>query len=188
MTANSGTWEPDFSARASSYIPNFTFDANKSSDFSLAVCQSLALSLNQKNSSSGSSTSISDCIAIINSNLSLLTIKNLLCCVLPGSESQKSLLCAIFNNGLKVALAQKSSDSSTKVTLAVPTNTSLQASRPNSPITVDVTDVPETALARGWARVLGLEQGVDDLADHGRTIGYEVLTGLGRRYPRHYAT
>jgi len=55
-------------------------------------------------------------------------------------------------------------------------------------ITVDVTDVPETALARGWARVLGLEQGVDDLADHGRTIGYEVLTGLGRRYPRHYAT
>lgn len=55
-------------------------------------------------------------------------------------------------------------------------------------ITVDVTDVPEAALAPGWARVLGLEQGVDDLADHGRTIGYEVLTSLGRRYPRHYAT
>lgn len=52
-------------------------------------------------------------------------------------------------------------------------------------ITVDVTDldqVPDTL------DILGPHQGVDDLAEHGGTIGYEVLTALGRRYRRQYVT
>jgi alanine racemase len=52
---------------------------------------------------------------------------------------------------------------------------------------VDVTDLPEDAVARGdMAVILGDGIGVDELAAHGGTIGYEVLTGLGRRYHRVY--
>ncbi|MGU3494661.1 alanine racemase [Xanthobacteraceae bacterium A53D] len=51
---------------------------------------------------------------------------------------------------------------------------------------VDVTDVPEAA--RGdMAVLLGDGISVDDLATHGGTIGYEVLTSLGPRYHRVYA-
>ncbi len=34
--------------------------------------------------------------------------------------------------------------------------------------------------------ILSDHQGVDDLADAAGTIGYEILTSLGRRYNRHY--
>ena len=34
--------------------------------------------------------------------------------------------------------------------------------------------------------LLGSEIGVDDLAERAGTIGYEVLTSLGRRYRRTY--
>lgn len=52
---------------------------------------------------------------------------------------------------------------------------------------VDVTDLPEGAVARGdMAVILGAGIGVDELAAHGGTIGYEVLTSLGRRYRRVY--
>ncbi|SFM74814.1 alanine racemase [Thioclava dalianensis] len=50
-------------------------------------------------------------------------------------------------------------------------------------LTVDVTDlaeVPETL------DLIGPHQGVDALADLAGTIGYEILTGLGPRYARHY--
>ena len=50
-------------------------------------------------------------------------------------------------------------------------------------ITVDVTDlghVPDEV------ELLGTTQGVDDLAEAAGTIGYEILTALGRRYERHY--
>ena len=50
-------------------------------------------------------------------------------------------------------------------------------------ITVDVThlsDVPRSL------DLICAEQGVDDLADVAQTIGYEILTGLGPRYARHY--
>ena len=50
-------------------------------------------------------------------------------------------------------------------------------------ITVDVTDlpfVPETL------EILNARQGVDALAGLAGTIGYEILTSLGRRYPRTY--
>lgn len=50
---------------------------------------------------------------------------------------------------------------------------------------VDVTDVPDAG--RGDSAVLlGDGIGVDELAAHGRTIGYEVLTSLGSRYQRIY--
>ena len=54
-------------------------------------------------------------------------------------------------------------------------------------LAVDVTEVPEDAVRRGaLATLLGQDIGVDDLASHGGTIGYEILTSLGRRYRRVY--
>ncbi len=54
-------------------------------------------------------------------------------------------------------------------------------------ITVDVTDLPEAeARPGGFAEVLGPTVTPDDAADAGGTIGYELLTALGRRYVRHY--
>lgn len=51
----------------------------------------------------------------------------------------------------------------------------------------DVTDVPEMLVRRGnWIALLGTHQTVDDLGAHAQTVGYEVLTSLGRRYTRHY--
>ena len=50
-------------------------------------------------------------------------------------------------------------------------------------ITVDVTDLPETPESLD---ILGPAQGVDALAEAAGTIGYEILTGLGPRYARHY--
>lgn len=50
-------------------------------------------------------------------------------------------------------------------------------------ITVDVTDLAEVPDA---LQILNHRQKVDDLADLGGTIGYEILTSLGARYPREY--
>jgi alanine racemase len=49
----------------------------------------------------------------------------------------------------------------------------------------DVTDI--RAVARGdWAELFGLNVPIDDVARTAGTIGYELLTGLGRRYARRY--
>jgi alanine racemase len=54
-------------------------------------------------------------------------------------------------------------------------------------IAIDVTDVPETSVRRGsLVALLDESIGVDDFAAHAGTIGYEVLTSLGRRYRRVY--
>lgn len=54
-------------------------------------------------------------------------------------------------------------------------------------IAVDVTDLPPKAARRGhFATLLGEGITVDELAHHFGTIGYEVLTSLGRRYARLY--
>lgn len=54
-------------------------------------------------------------------------------------------------------------------------------------ITVDVTDVPEAdAAPGGMVEVLGPTVTPDAMADAAGTIGYELLTGLGSRYVRHY--
>ena len=50
-------------------------------------------------------------------------------------------------------------------------------------ITVDITDRPEVPKALD---ILGPNQPVDALADLAGTIGYEILTALGRRYTRRY--
>lgn len=50
-------------------------------------------------------------------------------------------------------------------------------------IAVDVTDAGRVVRA-DWLEILGDNVGVDDLARASGTIGYEVLTGLGRRYER----
>lgn len=52
-------------------------------------------------------------------------------------------------------------------------------------LTVDVTDCDETP---EFLTILGPHQSVDDLARAAGTIGYEILTSLGPRYSRHYAT
>ena len=54
-------------------------------------------------------------------------------------------------------------------------------------IVADVTGLGEGAVRRGdWACVLGSEIGVDALGEAGGTIGYEILTRLGRRFARIY--
>jgi alanine racemase len=52
---------------------------------------------------------------------------------------------------------------------------------------VDITDLPPNAARRGhMATLIGEGITVDELAHHFGTIGYEVLTSLGRRYARIY--
>jgi alanine racemase len=54
-------------------------------------------------------------------------------------------------------------------------------------IAVDVTDVPEGAIARGdRVTLIGDHLTVDEVGRRAGTIGYEILTNLGRRYARHY--
>lgn len=53
-------------------------------------------------------------------------------------------------------------------------------------IAIDVTDVPSPPTRGDLVTLLGKEIGVDDLAGRAGTIGYEVLTSLGRRYRRIY--
>ncbi len=54
-------------------------------------------------------------------------------------------------------------------------------------IVLDVTDVPESELAPGaMAELLGERISIDDLGERAGTIGYEILTSLGRRYHRVY--
>ena len=54
-------------------------------------------------------------------------------------------------------------------------------------ITLDVTNVPPALAKRGeWVEVLGSRTTIDDLTDRAGTIGYELLTRLGRRVHRIY--
>lgn len=54
-------------------------------------------------------------------------------------------------------------------------------------IAIDVTDVPEGRIKRGdTVALLDAQIDIDALAAHAGTIGYEVLTRLGRRYHRAY--
>lgn len=52
-------------------------------------------------------------------------------------------------------------------------------------VTADVSAVPEALLRVGdWAEVIGPSRDVDQVAAEAGTIGYEILTRLGRRYHR----
>ena len=52
---------------------------------------------------------------------------------------------------------------------------------------VDVTDLPDAALAAGdWVELFGPTISVDDAARAAGTIGYEMLTGMGRRHACSY--
>jgi alanine racemase len=54
-------------------------------------------------------------------------------------------------------------------------------------LAIDVTDLPDNAARRGdLATLIGGEMTVDAFANAAGTIGYEVLTSLGRRYHRVY--
>ena len=54
-------------------------------------------------------------------------------------------------------------------------------------VTIDVTRLPEAELSPGMSvEIMGLQQSADALAAQADTIGYEILTSLGRRYQRHY--
>jgi len=56
-------------------------------------------------------------------------------------------------------------------------------------IAIDVTDVPAAQVNRGdLVTLIGDGLSVDDVANRAGTIGYEVLTSLGRRYRRVYTT
>ena len=52
-------------------------------------------------------------------------------------------------------------------------------------VVLDVTDVPEAACGRGTrATLIGDTLDLDEVGRRAGTIGYEVLTSLGRRYER----
>ncbi|WP_284176799.1 alanine racemase [Rhabdaerophilum sp. SD176] len=52
-------------------------------------------------------------------------------------------------------------------------------------ITIDVTDVPESSLRPGdFVTLIGDTLDIDRVGVAGRTIGYEILTNLGKRYRR----
>ena len=54
-------------------------------------------------------------------------------------------------------------------------------------ITIDVTAVPPGTLGPGdTVDLIGNGVALDDLATQAGTIGYELLTALGRRYARNY--
>ena len=54
-------------------------------------------------------------------------------------------------------------------------------------VTADVTGIPEDLAAPGQpVEIIGSNQDADALAHAAGTIGYEILTGLGRRYRRDY--
>jgi alanine racemase len=54
-------------------------------------------------------------------------------------------------------------------------------------IAVDITELPEDVGQRGdMVTLIGEGLGIDDVAERAGTIGYEVLTRLGRRYRRIY--
>jgi alanine racemase len=54
-------------------------------------------------------------------------------------------------------------------------------------ITVDVTDVPASAVRAGdLVTLAGDDLGIDEVGSRAGTIGYEVLTSLGHRYARRY--
>jgi len=54
-------------------------------------------------------------------------------------------------------------------------------------VVLDLTDAPSFIARRGdFVEILGETHGVDALAERAGTIGYEILTRLGRRYARRY--
>jgi len=51
----------------------------------------------------------------------------------------------------------------------------------------DVTDLPDDAVSAGdWIELLGPAISLQEAATAAGTIGYELLTSLGRRYARSY--
>lgn len=54
-------------------------------------------------------------------------------------------------------------------------------------ISLDITAVPEGAVQRGdLVTLIGPDLTIDEVGQRAGTIGYEILTSLGRRYARHY--
>jgi alanine racemase len=54
-------------------------------------------------------------------------------------------------------------------------------------VAVDVSSLPEGAVKRGdMAELIGPHVTVDDVGLRAGTLGYEILTALGRRYMRRY--
>lgn len=54
-------------------------------------------------------------------------------------------------------------------------------------MTADVTHVPEALVHNGaWAQIIGQEMTIDKIAQAAKTVPYEVLLGLGKRFQRIY--
>lgn len=53
-------------------------------------------------------------------------------------------------------------------------------------IIVDTTKMKRQPVAGDWAEIIGAGQTVDEVAEQAGTIGYEILTSLGKRYRRSY--
>lgn len=53
-------------------------------------------------------------------------------------------------------------------------------------ITVDISALEQSPRVGDWVEIIGPHQTVDDVAAQAGTIGYEILTRLGKRYKRSY--
>lgn len=54
-------------------------------------------------------------------------------------------------------------------------------------VTVDVTDLPQPPQVGAWAELIGATLTLEDVGRAAGTIGYEILTRLGRRFHRAYS-
>jgi alanine racemase len=101
-------------------------------------------------------------------------------------DSKLAIISAGYADGIFRAAGSSDNKKGAEATVAG-TRCSLAGRISMDLIAIDVTDVPPRSVKRGdLVTLLGDGITVDDLSAHARTIGYEVLTALGRRWKREY--
>ncbi|APO70374.1 alanine racemase 2 (plasmid) [Rhizobium gallicum] len=97
------------------------------------------------------------------------------------TEARLATIAAGYADGLPRALSGRGAVYHQGVRLPIVGRVSMDS------ITVDVSALPEGALNLGdLVEVIGPHQSLEDVARDAGTISYEILTGLGHRYYRHY--
>lgn len=96
-------------------------------------------------------------------------------------DMRLATLCAGYADGLLRSLSNHGSAFFGDTRLPITGRVSMDS------LIVDVSALPEDTLKIGdFVELIGPHQSLDELADDAGTISYELLTGLSRRYYRHY--
>lgn len=96
-------------------------------------------------------------------------------------ETRLATIAAGYADGLPRALSSRGAVYCDGIRLPIVGRVSMDS------ITVDISALPEDRLKLGSrVEVLGPHQTLEDVARDAGTISYEILTGLGQRYERHY--